>query len=174
LLIQIDHLSVYATALIFVYYHGLIKGRKLMKLQRGFTLIELMVTVAIIAILAAIALPLYSDYVTRSKFTEATSALSARRMLAEQYFQDNRTYLDVSGPPAFTNTACLADTSGRSFDFSCTAGTTASTYEIQAVGKGSMAGFTFTINQDGTRTSVVTAAGWAGNTCWISGKGGAC
>ncbi|HET7775925.1 MAG TPA: pilin, partial [Azospira sp.] len=46
--------------------------------QHGFTLIELMISVVIISILAAIALPAYQDYVTRSRLSEATSALSAK------------------------------------------------------------------------------------------------
>ena len=65
------------------------------------------------------------------------------------------------------------------FNVSCVAAPTATAYTLQAVGVGAMAGFTFTVNQDGTRTSTVTGApagrGWAGNAaCWISNKGGAC
>ena len=59
--------------------------------SRGFTLIELMIAVAIIAILAAIAIPSYSEYVRRGRITEAISALSGMRVKMEQYFQDNRT-----------------------------------------------------------------------------------
>ena len=59
---------------------------------RGFTLIELMIVVGIMAILASIAIPSYSEYVRRSRITEAVSALSGMRVKMEQYFQDNRTY----------------------------------------------------------------------------------
>ncbi len=58
----------------------------------GFTLIEVMITVAIIAILAAVALPNYIDYVTRSRLVEAKSNLSDMRTRLEQYFLDNRSY----------------------------------------------------------------------------------
>ena len=58
----------------------------------GFTLIELMITVAVIAILAAIAIPAYGDYVRRSKITEASSSLSDMRNRLEQYFLDNRQF----------------------------------------------------------------------------------
>jgi type IV pilus assembly protein PilE len=142
-----------------------------MKVQKGFTLIELMVTVAIIAILASIAVPSYNDYVTKGKIPEATSELSSRRIQAEQYFQDNRTYA-TSG--AFINPACVALTSGKNFDFSCTA-QTANTYTVQALGKSTMAGFTYTINELGARTSTVTKSGWTGNaTCWAISKDGSC
>ena len=139
----------------------------------GFTLIEVMIVVAIIAILSAVALPSYNEYVTRGRIPDATSGLAERRVRLEQFFQDNRTY---AGSPDCPD---AADTAGRFFNFSCVAPANAANYTLQAVGKGPMAGFTFTINQAGTRTSAVIGApaaqGWAGNgACWISRKGGQC
>lgn len=134
---------------------------------RGFTLIELMIVVAIIGILASVALPSYNDYVTRGRIPDATSNLAAKRVQLEQFFQDNRTYVGA--------TACNADSAtSQYFDFSCTA-QTATTYTLQAAGKSSMAGFTYTINQDNAKATTAVPAGWTTNaTCWVTKKGGAC
>lgn len=143
-----------------------------MKTQRGFTLIELLIVIAVIGILAAVALPSYSDYITRGKIPDATSGLASRRVKMEQFFQDNRTYV---GAPD-----CVADTTASEyFDFSCSVAATATTYTLQAAGKASMAGFAYTINEAGARATTTTppasTKGWAGNAaCWVTKKGGVC
>lgn len=127
-----------------------------------------MVVVAIVGILAAVALPAYSDYVIRGKIPDATSALATKRVLLEQFFQDNRTYV---GAPA-----CADDSaSSRHFNFSCIE-QSATAFKLQAAGKDTMAGFTYTINQAATKTSAITASGWAAEStsCWIIRKGGGC
>jgi type IV pilus assembly protein PilA len=59
------------------------------KLQQGFTLIELMIVVAIIGILAAIAIPAYQDYTVRSKVTEGLSMADAQKVAVAEGFQSN-------------------------------------------------------------------------------------
>jgi type IV pilus assembly protein PilE len=154
-----------------------------MQRPTGFTLIELMVTVAIIAILAAIAVPNYTDYVKRGKLQEATSNLLALRTKMEQYFQDNRSYT-TPGAPVLA--PCTAGSSVpipalKYFNITCPV-LTATTYTIQADGTDpTLVGITFTINEGNVRATTVAAgspmdqAGYTANAnCWTIRKGGQC
>ncbi|MEN8821661.1 MAG: pilin [Abyssibacter sp.] len=64
------------------------------KNQQGFTLIELMIVVAIIGILAAIAIPAYQDYIARSQATEAVNILGGARTAIEEYASQNGAFPD--------------------------------------------------------------------------------
>jgi type IV pilus assembly protein PilE len=137
--------------------------------QKGFSLIELMIVVAIIGILAAIAVPSYQDYVTRAALSEATSGLANKRIRMEQYFQDNRTYTGSDG----AGLPCAADALGGNFNFACVVADT--TYTITATGKSKGAGFTLTVNESNTKATTTVKAGWATNAnCWVSSKAGTC
>ncbi len=134
------------------------------KTQRGFTLIEIMVTVAIVAILAAIALPSYTAYVQRGKIGEAIANLSSMHVNMEQYFLDNNTY--VNGP-------CTTPPTGTYFTYSCT--TTATTYTIVATGIASqgMNGFTYTIDQaNNQQTTAFPGASGLPASCWYTKSSG--
>jgi len=61
------------------------------KVQQGFTLIELMIVVAIIGILAAIAIPAYQDYTIRAQVSEGLNLAGAAKVAVTEYFQDRGT-----------------------------------------------------------------------------------
>ncbi len=135
----------------------------------GFTLIEVLVVVAIIGILAAIAVPQYSDYVTRGKVSEATGALGELRLRAEKHYSDNRTYVGFNA----------AIGNARNFSYACTAVVaTPNEFTCTATGLASagMGGFSYTINHANTRTSTFTGvSGWNNSTtCWVTKKGETC
>lgn len=138
-----------------------------MRAARGFTIIELMIAVAIVAILAAVALPAYNDYITRGKIQEATSALSAMRVKIEQYYQDQRSYVGACQP----GTVAPLPTGLKYFAVSCNI-PDASHYTVTATG----AGFTFTIDESNTRATTAVPTGWSlpASNCWVSRKGGIC
>ena len=62
------------------------------KAQQGFTLIELMIVIAIVGILAAIALPAYQDYIVRSKLSEPLAALAEAKTTVAEYVAANGDY----------------------------------------------------------------------------------
>ncbi len=138
----------------------------------GFTLIELMITVAVIAILAAIAIPAYSDYVTRSKITDATTKLGDFRTQMEKYFMDNRTYLNGAACGVPDPVAGGSD----NFAITCGGPATATTYTITATGIAArgMGGFVYTVDQANVKNST-GPAGWSpGVGCWALRKDGSC
>ena len=65
--------------------------------QKGFTLIELMIVVAIIGILAALAIPAYQDYTIKAKVAEGASMSGAAKTAVDIYFSENGTLLDANG-----------------------------------------------------------------------------
>lgn len=160
-----------------------------MQRRSGFTLIEVMVTVAIVAILAAIALPLYTDYVRRGKLPEATSNLLALRTKMEQFYLDNRNYTGggiILAPCTAGSAVPLPALKYFTPNPNCNLGASPDRYQITmdggvAGGDQTMVGIHFTIDQSNNRSttvdpsSTVANAGYIGNTnCWVSKKGGAC
>lgn len=144
----------------------------------GFTLIELMIAVVVVAILTAIALPSYQEYVTRGKIAEATANLADMRVKLEQFFQDNRTYVGA----CVAGTTAPLPTGTRYFTFTCPT-LTATTFTVTATGiaGAGMGGFVYTVNQTNTQATTITGgsaaatAGWTGNAaCWVIRKRGIC
>jgi prepilin-type N-terminal cleavage/methylation domain-containing protein len=143
----------------------------------GFTLIELMVVVAIIGVLLAVALPAYKDYVVRGALTDAITGLTNTRADMERYFQDFRTYQAV-GTTASPPCSSSGTTVGK-FSITCT--TAATTYVLTATGtSGSpVTNVIFTVTQADAKSttfpSSLTSTGWTScSTKWITRKGDTC
>jgi type IV pilus assembly protein PilE len=139
----------------------------------GFTLIEVMIVVAIIAILTAIAVPGYMQHVQRGRIVEATSQLATYRVKLEQYYQDNKNY----GSTASVCGNSIGTATGDYFNFTCNwgAGATNQSFLITATGKASMAGFSFTVDQsNGRATTGFPGQSGVPAACWITRKGDAC
>lgn len=143
-----------------------------MRTARGFTLLELMIAVAIVAILAAVALPTYRDYVTRGKLTEAQAALGSQRVRMEQYYQDLRTY---TGACDAGTVATVSDT--HYFTVKCDIAGNGQSYTLRAAGSSGsgVEGFEFTVTETNQRATTATPTDWTANAnCWIRTKGGEC
>jgi len=142
--------------------------------QLGFTLIELMITIAVVAILSAIALPSYTAYIARGKITDGLASLADYRVRMEQYFQDNRNYGAANG------TCPVTLPTSTYFTFSCTTGSTTPTASYTATAT-SIAGtlgaatgdYTYSLNETNAKATSKFKGTSVTKACWII-RGGEC
>lgn len=153
-----------------------------MRKASGFTLLELMIVIGVVAILASIALPSYTDYILRAKFAEAHSQLADLRVKLEQFYQDNRNY----GSTAAICGIAMPTTAVRYFTYTCNwnPGGTNQGYTVTAAGNAAdgLTGISFTVDQANGRATTVTGGSAMANKgytaattgCWIRSKPAHC
>jgi len=138
----------------------------------GFTLIELMVAVALVAILASIAMPSYQAYIRRGQLADAFTSLADMRVKMEQWYQDNKFYGTASNTttcatlPGYT----AFPVSTKFFTLSCAAGAAPSqTFMLTATGSGGLTtGYDYTLNQVGTKGTAKFAGNTSTAACWLT------
>lgn len=132
----------------------------------GFTLIELMIVVAVIAILAAIAVPSYQQYIFRSKIPVGIDALSSFATRMEQRYQDVGNY--------GTGTACAVTVPvAANFALACTLTKSGQGFTALATGSGAVAGVEYSLDDVGTRVTLKHPSGVPAQNCW-SVRGAQC
>jgi len=131
-----------------------------------------MIVVAIIAILAAVAIPAYNDYIRRGQQADAFNALSDFRAKMEQYYQDNRNYGSASGcasDPSAVSWNTFAAT--QNFSYACVLTDTSAyqTYLLSATGTGGQVkNDVYRIDQNGNRTTAVFKGAAVTANCWLT------
>lgn len=133
---------------------------------KGFTLIELMIVVVIVAILASVALPSYTDYLRRSQIQEAFAELANLRIRLEQYYQDNRNYgVNACGD---ANPQFSLNLGGR-FGYACALANNGQAYTLTATGARERAlGHEYTLNQANNRTTTAFKGAAVNRACWLA------
>lgn len=132
--------------------------------NKGFTLIELMIALAIMGLISAWAIPSYRTYMLRANASEALAALSTSKLRLEQFFQDNRTY----------EGACDAKSSSappKTNKFAITCELDTDSYTITATGLG----FVYSVDQNNNKKTTSVPSKWKKNeTCWVINPQGDC
>jgi type IV pilus assembly protein PilE len=154
-----------------------------MKHAKGFTLIEIMVVVAILGIIASIAIPSYRDYVVRGKLVGASAQLADLRIKLEQSYQDNRNYTSyvdadcryITG----TNAGQLAVPADKYFSYACTTAASPDTYTLTASsiadqGLGASGNYIYTLNQTNAKATTKFDGVTVSAACWLMKKGDSC
>ena len=146
--------------------------------QRGFTLVEIMVVLAIVMTIAAIAMPSYTENINRSKRAEAKAQLLEAAQYMQRFYSQNDSYAQnragkaVAIPDALARVPRSAASGSQNYTIGfATPAPTVATFTLQAAPRagGSMASDkcgTFTLTQAGQRGLAGNAAGTTADSCW--------
>jgi len=135
--------------------------------NRGFTLIELMITVAIVGILAAIAYPSYQDQIRKSHRTDGKTKLLEVAQRQERYYTDNNTYTTNLTLLGYSSSPVNSDNGYYSISAAAaTGGVIASSYVLTATRLGSQTSDTTCGNLTLSNTGVKSATGTSTAGCW--------
>lgn len=143
----------------------------------GFSLIELMIAVAVIGILAVVALPSYKDYIRRGALAEAFANMSDMRVKLEQFYQNNRGYGTVGQTPecGHDGTAARVNFSAEGkFTYTCTLASGNQAYTLTATATtGPATGHTYTLDSTNTKKTTKFKGNVVDKACWLT-KGSEC
>jgi len=137
----------------------------------GFTLIEVMIAIAIVGILVAVALPAYKEYLARSKRSDVQTVLLEDAQYMQRYYAANNVYNGANPPPVLPYPNSPRNATGTAVNYTITIGpapqTTATTFTLIATPANSMTGdkcgnFTYTDQQ----VPDVSGSGQSKATCW--------
>ena len=157
------------------HHHG--RLMKPLRSDKGFTLIELMIVVAIVAILATIAYPSYREQIARSRRADAKAVLLESAQWIERQYTVSNSYI-LKGDGTTLNSAALPfqespkDGGSKYYDIAFGTGGSASTtltYVVRAVPKGAMTGDkcgTFTVTQTGLKGLTGNSGSGTVDDCW--------
>jgi prepilin-type N-terminal cleavage/methylation domain-containing protein len=136
----------------------------LIKGQKGVTLIELMIVVTCVAILAAVAIPAYNDYITRSRRSDAFTALETIRAAQEMYRAERGFYVGIG-----YLAGCSSGMAGNNYTITVTptGDNTATTFTVTATPQNKQAGdFYFQLDQNGTQGYSSNGSTWYTDKKW--------
>ncbi len=136
--------------------------------QKGFTLIELMIVVALVAILASIAYPSFQEQVRKSKRSDASGALEGLANVMERDFTANGTYRDVIGAGLFPSQSPIDPNANPAYNLTVPTAT-ATTYTLLATRTGSQGVDRcgdLRLQHTGAKEIVNQDAGVTADDCW--------
>jgi len=120
--------------------------------EAGYTLVEMMIVVALLGIISAVAIPAYRGYVATGKEAEGKAGLSNIALLEEQYFAENRTYA-AGGAAALQGSIGFTPEADTNYTWSVTAGASGIATSFTATADGSAKGLPkFTIDEANNKT----------------------